>query len=577
MHSSHIEKIILKTLALIAGNAIVVLGLLLYISHVAKLSSHHNVEFSNRLKELDQNIKNIQKVSDGYFSFITGAAQGLDTYNQIKKDITTAKKALKVLAKNINEDNRELVKQMDLKFYKLTEIGEKMAIAKISEEEESFAKERTTYLELSKELDDITSKIFNIVTNNIAKNSHKLEKDANKQLMVTYAFIILSIIFLLTTVRYLIIKVKKVLQEQADELIKEKATLEENLSKIVNELAKNYESLQSSVLELDESSSKLSTSSSQQAAATEEAVAAMEEISSMVKQTNENGEHALEIANAAQKKVNEGQEVVQKLSQAMEEIHKSNNELSVIVNLINEITEKTKIINSIVVKTELLSFNASIEAARAAEYGKGFAVVAEEVGNLARLSGDSAKEIEYLLGESVLKVNEIVELIQSRVNHGQKRSQECVEVFKDINDLNNNLTRSVNSISTATNEQTKGVEQTTKAMNDISKATQENLKVTQGTSQLSSAIKQEIERLNSSMVNLQKILLESKKKSNEINKTNNETKQQEKNRKKQNKTDTAIGEIDEKDFDPEELAARYNQSINTTSQSPEQFDDSQFE
>jgi len=39
--------------------------------------------------------------------------------------------------------------------------------------------------------------------------------------------------------------------------------------------------------------------------------------------------------------------------------------------------------NDIVFQTKLLSFNASVEAARAGIHGKGFAVVADEVGNLA--------------------------------------------------------------------------------------------------------------------------------------------------------------------------------------------------
>ena len=73
--------------------------------------------------------------------------------------------------------------------------------------------------------------------------------------------------------------------------------------------------------------------------------------------------------------------------------------------LISEIGNKTKVINDIVFQTKLLSFNASVEAARAGEHGKGFSVVAEEVGNLAHMSGNSAKEITQLLESSINRVN----------------------------------------------------------------------------------------------------------------------------------------------------------------------------
>jgi methyl-accepting chemotaxis protein len=87
-----------------------------------------------------------------------------------------------------------------------------------------------------------------------------------------------------------------------------------------------------------------------------------------------------------------------------EEINASNEELRIIINIISDISEKTKVINDIVFQTRLLSFNASVEAARAGEHGKGFAVVAEEIGKLASVSGNSAKEINDILGHATTQV-----------------------------------------------------------------------------------------------------------------------------------------------------------------------------
>src|SRR5690606_14658037 len=62
-------------------------------------------------------------------------------------------------------------------------------------------------------------------------------------------------------------------------------------------------------------------------------------------------------------------------------------------NTFSSVEEKTNMINDIVFQTKLLSFNASVEAARAGHHGKGFSVVAEEIGRLAETSGTSASAI----------------------------------------------------------------------------------------------------------------------------------------------------------------------------------------
>src|SRR5690606_3309812 len=129
----------------------------------------------------------------------------------------------------------------------------------------------------------------------------------------------------------------------------------------------------------------------------EKTAEAVHQIEQMANSTSINAMESKTISNKTKTVAHEGLEAMKKLIEAFGKIKESNNlmfsqienynqQLSEIVNSIQEIESKTQIINDIVFQTKLLSFNASVESARAGEHGKGFAVVAEEVGNLASMS-----------------------------------------------------------------------------------------------------------------------------------------------------------------------------------------------
>ena len=271
--------------------------------------------------------------------------------------------------------------------------------------------------------------------------------------IVAFAIIILCIVFFIKSI-----------------IVKPVERIGQTLSNVSDKVA-------SASMQLSEASQELSSSSNEQAAATQESVSAMEEMSSMITQTNEFANHSQKIAEEVQSKTQEGDQTMNQLANSMRSIQEVNNQLQSIASIINDISNKTNIINDIVFKTQLLSFNASIEAARAGQHGKGFAVVAEEVGNLANMSGSAAQEIRELLERSKKHVTEIVENTQKTVTQGQEVTDSALVIFNEIAKKINSINEQIHRIVGATKEQSLGVQQTSEAMKQLDTTTKMNTQV----------------------------------------------------------------------------------------------------
>lgn len=253
--------------------------------------------------------------------------------------------------------------------------------------------------------------------------------------------------------------------------------------------------------QISEAGAELSASATEQAAALQETVSSIDEVSAMVSKNSENAFNSQRVATSSTVAVNRGKLVVGEMLHSIDEINgsntdimtqseASNQEIASIVKIISEIGNKTKVINDIVFQTKLLSFNASVEAARAGEHGKGFAVVAEEVGSLAQMSGNAAKEISQLLEDSIKKVEATV--VESRtkierlINKGKERietglstAKRCGEVFDEIVTSVTEVGGMVGEIATASKEQAQGVQEITKAMGQMDQVTQQNASAAQ--------------------------------------------------------------------------------------------------
>ncbi len=240
----------------------------------------------------------------------------------------------------------------------------------------------------------------------------------------------------------------------------------------------------------------LSESVSDQASAIQETAAALEEVSAMIKKNSDNASQSKNFTSQTKRVTEEGRSSTHQMQNAMTEIAQSNDaimnqvetgnrDIAQIVKLIGEISEKTKVINDIVFQTKLLSFNASVEAARAGEHGKGFAVVAEEVGKLASMSGNAAKEISDKLTESATKVEQIIQVtkreVEGMIGQGKQKVSQgvliattCGKVLEQIAQDVYQVDQMVSEIDMASAEQSKGVSEINKAVAQLDNATQKN-------------------------------------------------------------------------------------------------------
>lgn len=246
---------------------------------------------------------------------------------------------------------------------------------------------------------------------------------------------------------------------------------------------------------LRENSSTLTSAMTKQTSSVHETSAAIDEITSMINRTSENAKASLQVAKESSMKAEEGEKIMERMVAAMEAIQESSAQLQNIANIITQINSKTAVINEIVSKTELLSLNASIESARAGEHGKGFAVVAEEVGNLAKVSGKSANEIQALIQSSQEQVNQIIQSTKLRVEDGKKVTNEAQETFQKISENISNMSSVIEQITQATKEQEIGIRQISASMIEIDKITKDNLSTVGSNSQIAMKIMEQSEKI----------------------------------------------------------------------------------
>jgi methyl-accepting chemotaxis protein len=159
-----------------------------------------------------------------------------------------------------------------------------------------------------------------------------------------------------------------------------------------------------------------------------------------------------------------------------------------------------------------------VEAARAGEQGKGFAVVAEEVGNLARMSGEASKAITALLQDSRQEVLVIIEesrqqssllteKVKEKVDAGVQIATRCDEILNEVVDHVGFVKTLMGEIASASQEEAGGIHNITIAMNELDQTTALNSDMAHQTMGISNMLSQEAAALHASVDVLSRIVM----------------------------------------------------------------------
>lgn len=145
-------------------------------------------------------------------------------------------------------------------------------------------------------------------------------------------------------------------------------------------------------------------------------------------------------------------------------------------------------IDGIAFQTNILALNAAVEAARAGEQGRGFAVVAGEVRNLAQRSALAAKEIKVLIDNSVDKIHEGMEMVET----AESSIGALVDNAPTVGQIMNEIAR-------ASGEQSEGINQINIAIGQIDMATQQNVSLVEQSTAATQSLQDLAQQLSASV------------------------------------------------------------------------------
>ncbi|HEX9101258.1 MAG TPA: methyl-accepting chemotaxis protein [Polyangia bacterium] len=256
--------------------------------------------------------------------------------------------------------------------------------------------------------------------------------------------------------------------------------LADNLNALFAKLQLLAGEVQGASFQVGASSAEISAASKQmlsgakdQASRIESSTAAVTELSSSIQTVADNAMQAQKVAQEAGNRAEGGIAGMEKMRSSFEDTAEKIHQLGESSKRIGNIVE---VIRQISDQTSLLALNASIEAAHAGEQGRGFAVVAEEVSQLAKRVGQSAKDIEALIATITEQTHQAVQSMQTgmqQVEVGTGGVTSTLSSLKQIVDVISDTARSVQEQALVSDEIARNMDAVQKIAGEVLSSSEE--------------------------------------------------------------------------------------------------------
>ncbi len=258
---------------------------------------------------------------------------------------------------------------------------------------------------------------------------------------------------------------------------------------IVRAVSKALIAVQSAVRNLSASTKQIVATTSELTANAVETGTAVNQATATVEETRQTAHVSSDKARAVSDDAQRVSQVAANgrtmVMQTIESMRGIQQEMSSVAQSVMRLSEQSRAVgeiidsvNDLAEQTNILSVNAAIEAARAAEHGKGFSVVAQEIRSLAERSKEATLRVREILSDIQKATSAAVmtaEQAGKRVDTGVHQSTKANDSIATLSDSISEAAQASVQIAASSSQQLVGMDQMKDAMGNINEASRQNV------------------------------------------------------------------------------------------------------